>query len=145
MELYISRPLTDLLKKNTVFVWTSLHDEAFHTLKLALTSAPVLALPDFSKPFVLEMDASEGGIGAVLMQGHHPIAYLSKALGPKLHTLSTYEKECLAILMAVDRWRSYLLLSPFTIWTDHRSLSYLDEQRLTTPWQHKALTKLLGL
>ena len=79
------------------------------------------------------------------MQEQHPIAFLSKALGPKLQTLSTYEKECLAILMAIDRWRPYLLLSAFTIRTDHMSLSCLDEQRLTTPWQHKALTKLLGL
>lgn len=94
-----SRPLTDLLKKNTVFVWTSLHEEAFVALKSALTTASVLALPDFLKPFVLETDASDSGIGAVLMQGQHPIAFLSKALGPKLQTLSTYEKECLAILM----------------------------------------------
>ncbi|VAI80373.1 unnamed protein product [Triticum turgidum subsp. durum] len=70
---------------------------------------------------------------------------MSKSLGPKLQALSTYEKECLAILMAVDRWRPYLLTSSFVIRTDHRSLACLDEQRLTTPWQQKALTKLFGL
>lgn len=79
------------------------------------------------------------------MQQQHPVAFLSQALGPRHRALSTYEKECLAILMAVDRWRPYLLLSEFTIRTDHQSLTCLDEQKLTTPWQHKALTKLLGL
>lgn len=141
----IRRPLTDLLKKGVPFLWTATHDQAFQLLKTALTTAPVLALPDFSKPFVVETDASEVGIGAVLMQQQHPIAFLSQVLGPKHRALSTYEKECLAVFMAVDRWRSYLLLSEFTTRTDHRSLSCLDEQKLTTPWQHKALTKLLGL
>ena len=64
----ISRPLTNLLKKNIVFVWTSLHEEAFVALKTGLTTTPVLALPDLSKPFILEKDASDCGIGAVLMQ-----------------------------------------------------------------------------
>ena len=73
------------------------------------------------------------------------MAYVSKALGPKNQTLSTYEKECLAILLAVDHWRAYLQHSEFTIKTDQRSLVHLDDQRLTTPWQHKALTKLMGL
>ena len=93
-----------------MFIWTSVHEEAFQTLKQSLISAPVLALPDFSQPFCLETDASKMGIGAVLMQSSHPIAYLSKALGPKSQGLSTYEKEYLAILVAVDQWRHYLQL-----------------------------------
>lgn len=80
-----------------------------------------------------------------MQQDGHPIAYVSKALGPKNQTLSTYEKECLAILLAVDHWRAYLQHSEFTLKTDQRSLVHLDDQRLTTPWQHKALTKLMGL
>jgi hypothetical protein len=72
-------------------------------LKTALTSAPVLSLPDFSKEFVVETDACDTGIGAVLMQQCHPIAYLSKALSKKSQTLSTYEKECLALILAVDK------------------------------------------
>lgn len=132
-------------QERSVFRWTSAHEESFTALKRALTSTPVLALPIFSKPFVVETDASDKGIGAVLMQDQHPLAFLSQTLGPRLRTLSTYEKESLAVLMAVERWRSYLQTSEFVIRTDHRSLSCLDEQRLTTPWQQKALTKLLGL
>lgn len=98
----ISRPLTDPLKKNTVFRWTELEQSAFDTLKAALVSAPVLALPDFAKEFVVETDASDKGIGAVLMQDQHRIAFLSKSLGPHSQALSTYEKEGLAILLAVD-------------------------------------------
>jgi hypothetical protein len=126
-------------------VWTSVHDQAFATLKQALISAPVLALPNFSKPFVVETDASDGGIGAVLMQDGHPLAFFSKALGPKSKGLSTYEKEYMAILLAVQQWRSYLQHGEFFIHTDHKSLTQLNEQRLHTVWQHKVFTKLLGL
>jgi hypothetical protein len=86
----ISKPLTQLLKKHTYFVWTQDHDHAFRTLKTALSSAPVLQLPDFSSPFAIETDASGSGIGAVLSQNSHPLAFVSKALGPKNRGLSTY-------------------------------------------------------
>jgi hypothetical protein len=141
----ISKPLTNLLRKGNLFLWTAVEEEAFQTLKHALVSAPVLALPDFSKIFVLETDASDKGIGAVLMQDNHPLAYVSKALGPKTCTLSVYEKEYLAILLAVEQWRPYLQMKEFVIRTDHKSLTNLNEQRLHTDWQHKALTKLMGL
>lgn len=141
----ISKPLTQLLKKNTHFVWTQDHDHAFRTLKTALSSAPVLQLPDFSSPFAIETDASGSGIGAVLSQNSHPLAFVSKALGPKNRGLSTYEKEYLAILMAVDHWRPYLLHDEFIIYTDQRSLSHLTEQKLNMSWQQKVFTKLLGL
>lgn len=79
------------------------------------------------------------------MQGGHPIAFLSKALGLKNQGLSTYEKECLAILLVVDRWRPYLQHRQFIIQTDHKSLARLHEQRLTTSIQHRAFVKLMGL
>jgi hypothetical protein len=141
----LAKPLTSLLKKHSVFVWTSVQESAFVALKQALTSAPVLALPDFSRPFTIETDASGSGIGAVLQQDGHPLAFVSKALGPGNLGLSTYEKEYLAILLAVDQWRPYLQHTEFVIYTDQRSLSHLTEQRLHTPWQHKVFTKLLGL
>ena len=79
----IARPLTDLLKKGKVFLWTAICEEAFQLLKKSLVSALVLALPNFTKPFVIETDASKTGIGAVLQQDGHPIAYVGKVLGSK--------------------------------------------------------------
>lgn len=108
-------------------------------------TTPVLALPDITKSFEMETDASDKGIGVVLHQTGHPLAFISKAMGPRHQGLSTYEKESLAILMAIDHWRSYLISGEFVIRTDQRSLVHLDDQRLTIPRQQKSLTKLLGL
>lgn len=141
----ICRALTALLKKGVVFCWTHTEEQAFQALKQALMSAPVLALPDFTKTFVVETYACDVGMGAVLMQEGHPLAYVSKSLGPKNHALSVYEKEYLAILLAVEHWRQYLQMSEFVILTDQCSLTNLADQRLHTCWQQKALTKLLGL
>jgi hypothetical protein len=118
---------------------------AFDTLKQSLCSAPVLALPNFEFPFAIECDASGYGIGAVLLQEGHSLAFVSKALGPKNQGLSAYEKEYLAILLAVNQWRQYLQHAEFIIFTDHRSLSHLSEQKLNTPWQQRVFSKLLGL
>lgn len=82
----IARPLSDLLKKHSVFVWTPDHQEAFDALKAPLSSAPILATLDFTKPFCLETDTCGNGVGAVLMRSGHPLAYISKPLGPKCHT-----------------------------------------------------------
>lgn len=87
---------------------TATVETTFQTLKKQLIDAPVLAIPDFAKQFVIETDASDMGIGAILMQNQHPVAYLSKALGPRNQALSVYEKECMSILLAVEKWRSYL-------------------------------------
>lgn len=128
-----------------LFIWTSEHEIAFSSLKTALSSAPVLALPDFSKTFCMETDACKNGVGAVLLQDGHPLAFISKPLGVKTQGLSTYEKEYLAILVAVEQWRHYLLHGEFVIFTDQKSLIHLNEQRLNTPWQQKVFTKLLGM
>ena len=104
----------------------------------------MLALPTFQEPFVVETDASDYGIGAVLHQQGHPIAYVSKALGPRTQGLSTYEKESLAILLAVDQWKAYLQPAEFIIQTDQRSLTHLTDQKLHSYWQQKAMTKLMG-
>ena len=102
-------------------------------LKMAVSTPPVLALLDFSKAFVVECDALGKGLGAVLMQGNRPLAYHSEVLkGRSLH-LSTYEKEFLALVKAVRKWRPYLVGKPFIIKTDHQSLKYLLEQRIGTP------------
>jgi hypothetical protein len=84
--------LFEALKKNG-FVWGDRQKEAFTNLKLIMTKAPVLALPNYKSPFVLEADACGYGIGVVLMQDHRPIAFMSQAIGPKATALSTYDKE----------------------------------------------------
>jgi hypothetical protein len=126
-------------------VWTNEHQSVFSTLKEALCTAPVLAILDFSKPFAIETDACHNGVGVVLLQARHPLAYISKPLGIKTQGLSTYEKEYLAILVAVDKWRSYLQLAEFTIYIDQQALTHLNDQRLHTVWQQKVFSKLLGL
>lgn len=82
-----------LVKKNVLFVWIFQHQQAFDGLKQALVSASVSALPDFSVPFCIYTNACKSGIGAVLMQKGHPLAFLSKVLGPKNQGFSTYKKE----------------------------------------------------
>ncbi|KAD2394245.1 hypothetical protein E3N88_41222 [Mikania micrantha] len=139
----IAKPLTDLLKKDA-FQWGREAQDALNRLKVALSSAPVLALPNFSKTFVVETDASACGLGAVLMQDHHPIAFISKALSAKQQTMSVYEKELLAIMMAVKQWHYYLIPHHFIIRTDQQSLKHLMTQKVTTPLQHKWLAKLMG-
>ena len=126
-------------------MWSSVAETAFQTLKLALMAAPVLALPDFQVQFDIHTDASGVGIGAVLSQRGHPIAYLSKGLSSTAQSLSTYEKECLALILAVEKWKPYLQHKPFTIYTDHKSLTHLESQHLTNSIQHKAFCKLIGL
>lgn len=138
----IARPLTMLTKKDA-FDWNDEAQEAFVELKSALCQAPVLALPDFTKQFVVELDACGSGIGAVLMQEGHPIAYISRHLkGKQLH-LSIYEKELLAVVFAVQKWRHCIFHDHFIIRTDQRSLKYLLEQRLNTPIQQQWLPKLM--
>ena len=88
----------------------------------------MLKLPDFDSEFVIETDASNLEIGAVLMQQGHPVAYFSKIIVPKLRGSSTYLKELHAIMEAVSKWRQYLLGRFFVIRTDHRSIKELQQQ-----------------
>lgn len=84
-------------------------------------------------------------MGAVLVQDGHPVAYLSNALGVRNQKLSAYEKEFLAVMMAIDKWRPYLQRAPFEILTDHKSLCSLGDQQLVTDLQRKAMSKMVGL
>lgn len=135
----------DLLKKGTIFQWTPITDTTFQLLKMAMIQAPVLAVPDFTQTFVLETDACKDGVGAVLMQQGHLVAYLSKALCHKNEALSTHEKEYLAILMVVDKWWPYLQHQHFVVCTDQQALLHLIERRLCTGIHHKAFVELMGL
>jgi hypothetical protein len=139
----ITTPLTTLLKKNS-FTWTPATTQDFQTLKMAMCTTPVLALPDFTKTFVLECDASGKGIGVVLMQEGQPLAFTSKQLSERNLVKSIYEKEMLAILHDVDLWHPYLLGQRFQIKTNHQSLKYFLEQCISSPEQQKWVTKLFG-
>ncbi|KAJ8759726.1 hypothetical protein K2173_009827 [Erythroxylum novogranatense] len=98
----IARPLTELLKKGR-WQWGEPQTSTFETLKMAISTALVLALPDFEATFVVETDASGQGVGAVLTQKGRPLAFFNKALGPKHQALSIYEKEVMAVLLAVKK------------------------------------------
>jgi hypothetical protein len=102
-------------------------DQAFQALNVAMCTTLVLALPDFTKTFVLECDASKRGIRAVLMQEGRPLAFTNKQLSDRHLGQSIYEKEMFSIMHAVDIWRPYLLGQRFQIKTDHQSLKYFLE------------------
>jgi hypothetical protein len=139
----ICQPLFDSLKKGD-FSWGSDQLAAFESIKMALCSAPVLALSDFSKPFVLECDASGNAIGAVLMQEGKPFSFLSKSLGKKAAEMSTYDKEAIAIIEALKKWKHYLAEATGILRTDQQSLKFMGEQRLVQGIKHKLLIKLMG-
>ncbi|GJP56271.1 hypothetical protein CLOM_g15346, partial [Closterium sp. NIES-68] len=128
----LAAPLTNLLKKNTPYKWETKHQEAVEQLKQAVTSAPVLILPDPERDYVIEADASDQAVGAVLMQdqgnGLQPIAYLSKKLHGAELNYPIHDKEALAIIIAFKAWRCYLEGRRTTVYTDHCSLKYLKTQ-----------------
>lgn len=138
----IAEPLSSLTRKsNRPFMWTSDADHAFNTLKQRFTSAPILTLPDPELPFVLEVDASDVGVGAVLSQKCksdsklHPCAFFSRRLTPTQRNYDIGNRELLAIKMALEEWRHWLegAKHPFLIWTDHQNLTYIrDAKRLNS-------------
>ena len=129
----VTAPLTDLTRKAAPYsvLWSAQCDQAFHNLKQLLCSPPVLRNPDFDKPFTLQTDASDRGVGAVFSQPDdtgqdHTVAYFSKKFLPREGQYSTVEKDCLAMKFAVQAFKVYLLGRPFKIQTDHRALVWLD-------------------
>jgi hypothetical protein len=138
----VAAPLAALLKDG--FFWSPEAAVTFDALKSAVTSAPILAMPDFTKSFIVECDASTYGFGAVLIQEGHPIAFFSRPVAPRHHALAAYERELIGLVHAVRHWRPYLWGRRFVVKTDHYSLKYLLDQRLATIPQHHWVGKLLG-
>ena len=125
----LAAPLKNLLKKDTTFEWTEETQQAFEELKQQLTSAPVLMMPDQTKPFQIKCDASKYASGAVLTQldsngDWHPVAFLSRTFSETEHNYEIYDRELLAIVRALEEWWHYIQGSghPMIIYSDHQNL-----------------------
>ena len=134
----VASPLTDLTSCKKKFIWSESCQHAFNQLKNVLCSYPVLAAPDLSRPFIIQVDACESGVGAVLMQENpktqllHPVSYYSYKLKKHQLSYSTVEKELLAIILTLQKYEVYFSTNmPLTIFTDHNPLIFLARARLS--------------
>ncbi|KAJ0937111.1 putative nucleotidyltransferase, Ribonuclease H [Helianthus annuus] len=125
----IALPLTKLTRKEEKFVWGIKQEEAFQTLKEKLTHAPVLTLPEGTEDMVVYSDASQLGLGCVLMQRGKVIAYASRQLKIHENKYPVHDLELAAVVFALKIWRHYLYGVKFTIFTDHKSLKYFFDQK----------------
>jgi hypothetical protein len=139
----IAAPLTRLLRRDA-FAWDAEANEAFQALQRALTTGPVLQMPDFDSPFVVDRDASGIGFGAVLHQGEGPQAFFSRPFIARHHKLMAYKRELIGLVQAMGHWQPYLWGRPFRVRTEHYSLKFLLDQRLSTVPQHQWTSKLFG-
>ncbi|GJZ69281.1 putative reverse transcriptase domain-containing protein [Tanacetum coccineum] len=125
----ISKPLTKLTQKDKKYEWGKEEEEAFQTLKQKLYSAPILALPEGTKDFVVYCDASLKGYGAVLMQREKVIAYASRQLKVHEQNYTTHDLELGAVVFALRLWRHYLYRTKCVVFTDYMSLQYILNQK----------------
>lgn len=125
----ITVPITSLIRKAGKFIWNSEAENALNILKTALTSAPILSTPDFSKEFTIQTDASDSGMGAVITQifdeEERVIEYMSQKFTDAQKKYTTTEKECLALILAMEKFRPYIEGVKFRAITDHASLLWL--------------------
>ncbi|KAI5117670.1 hypothetical protein M0805_006632 [Coniferiporia weirii] len=133
-------PLNELTRTNEPWTWTTERDSAFLKLKTLFLDKPALLIPDPSKPFILETDASKVATGAVLYQTNsnsdlQPCGFISQTLGPAQQRYEVYDRELLGIIRGLEAWRHYLLGNPHTtiIWCDHKNLSYFRSDRRLSP------------
>ena len=129
----LAAPLTALTSTSVQFVWSPAAERAFQDLKRRFTSAPILTQPDPNRQFIVEVDASDVGVGAILSQRSakdgkvHPCAFFSHRLTPSEHNYDVGNRELLAVKLALEEWRHWLERSsvPFLVWTDHKNLEYI--------------------
>ncbi len=136
----LAAPLTALTSTKTMFRWSNAAEAAFTKLRSRFVSAPILRAPDPTCQFVVEVDASEVGVGAVLSQRAtsddkvHPCAFFSHRLSPAERNYDIGNRELLAVKLALEEWRHWLEGSgvPFVVWTDHKNLEYIQSAK--HPW-----------
>lgn len=133
--------MLDLTEKGA-FEWLESTQQCFEHFKQLMSSCPMLALPDFIKPFEMHCDTKGDGIGTVLMQEKHPIAHESRKLWGLEKSYSIYDREMLAIMHALAKFRFYLVGGNFVIKIDHNSITYFMNQRDLNDRQQKWITKL---
>ena len=122
-------PMTRLTKKNAKFVWSDACENSFQLLKKKLTTAPVLILPNGEDKFIVYCDAFRVGLGCVLMQNGRVVAYASRQLKKHKQNYPTHDLEMAAVIFALKIWRHYLYGVTCEIFTDHKSLKYIFQQK----------------
>ncbi|KAD6118714.1 hypothetical protein E3N88_09985 [Mikania micrantha] len=133
----IALPLTTLTQKNQQFIWGSQQEEAFQLLKQKLCNAPILALPEGIDNFTVYCDASRQGLGCVLMQNDKVIAYASRQLKVHEKNYTTHDLELGAVVFALKIWRHYLYGTKCIIYTDHKSLQHILDQKMLNMRQRR--------
>ncbi|KAA3477920.1 reverse transcriptase [Gossypium australe] len=121
-------PLMSVIKKNSAFHWTDEQERSFNAIKECLVKTPLLSLPDFTKTFEIECDASDVGIRAVLTQDGRPVAYFSKKLNGVVLNYLLYDKEMYALIRSLETWQHYLRPKEFVIYSNHEALKYIKGQ-----------------
>ena len=128
----VAKPLYALTSKAVKFTWSEEHEEAFQLLKMRLLQAPILSIPNFSYPFVIDTDASETALGAVLSQviegEERPVAFQSRVLTKTEVNYATTTREALGIVQAMQWFRPYIYGTQCVVRTDHASLQWLFRQ-----------------
>ncbi|GJU17590.1 putative reverse transcriptase domain-containing protein [Tanacetum coccineum] len=140
--LKIAKSLTELTQKNKKCIWGEDQETTFQLLKQKLCEAPILALPEGNDDFVVYCDASHQGLGAVLMQREKVIAYASQQLKPNEENYTTHDIELGAVVFALKIWRHYLYGTKCTVFTDHKSLQHILDQKELNMRQHRWLELL---
>jgi hypothetical protein len=121
----ISKPMTELLTKGKTFEWMPRCEASFQELKKWLTTAPVLTMPDMERPFFIYCDASRQGLGCVLMQDGHVVAYASRQLRKHEEKYLTHDLELAAVVHTLKIWRHYIIGKRCEVYSDHKSLKYI--------------------